>query len=282
MRNLLPLPDDPLAVFDAVRQHVKNTPKKPRATHLYGLRDRLARAYRRYHEGRAHLERLKRFGKTISGDQAEALIYAYKFYLRDGNYGTRILALSEKCFYCGINRASMLDHYLPKGGERSYPELALLPVNLVPSCHPCNPPRDFRDERGRRALVHPYFDRIPGDRLLFADVRVVGGDLEATFRVDLARSTNREFGRLYKRHVELLHLLKTYEEEAGLETGLPSLRRRARTLGKWAPRHEVVASLLEDAMEEEQVLGANHFHVVLTRGAADSSEFLDHCLGGMS
>ncbi|WP_245558798.1 HNH endonuclease, partial [Arhodomonas aquaeolei] len=40
-----------------------------------------------------------------------------------------------RCPLCGHGQASTLDHYLPKS---RYPQLAVVPLNLVPCCKDCN------------------------------------------------------------------------------------------------------------------------------------------------
>ena len=49
-----------------------------------------------------------------------------------------LLKLSAKggfCPLCGQRNVSTLDHYLPK---ESYPDLSILPINLVRACSDCN------------------------------------------------------------------------------------------------------------------------------------------------
>jgi len=42
---------------------------------------------------------------------------------------------NKRCPLCGIGTVAHLDHHLPKS---RYPDLAILPANLVPACHFCN------------------------------------------------------------------------------------------------------------------------------------------------
>ena len=74
-------------------------------------------------------------------------------------YYDQILAAGlPRCPYCNHNRPRQLDHVLPKE-VTGYPELSLLPINLVPSCADCNfykrthDPTTFIEQ-----LFHPYFD----------------------------------------------------------------------------------------------------------------------------
>ena len=207
MRNLTALKEDPLVLYDAI----VDPKEEPRRSRLLAIRHHVACAYLRYYAHAPALERqrplVRRIGRQVTAD----LRYCYTSSRAkaSGVYErmyAKILAASYFCAYCGIVPSTTLDHYLPKEGEGSFPELAILPANLIPSCNPCNTPRGFRDEAGRRALVHPYFDVVQPERLLFADVSVVASEVEVAFRVDLSRCSDLAFGRLYQRHVGLLGL----------------------------------------------------------------------------
>ena len=67
-------------------------------------------------------------------------------------------ATSEVCPYCGVNRATEIDHFLPK---EFFFKFSILSYNLVPICHPCN------HAKGRKygssyetQFFHPYFDKV--------------------------------------------------------------------------------------------------------------------------
>ncbi len=277
MLNLDVLNEDPLAVYDTIVR----SKAEPRRSRLGVLRDRIKCAYLRYYAHRSNLERLRPLGRRLDADGAGDLVHCYDGMSNNGSaaydrYYAKILLLSYDCAYCRIHLATTLDHYLAKGG---YPEFAVLPANLVPSCSRCNPPRDFRDAQGRRALIHPYFDVIRQERLLVADVRVEGGVPEAEFRVDTSSCSDVEFARLFERHVRLLKLLERYSVHACTsDEALASIVRTVRTWARAKDRAEILALLLDDAADFENRLGANHFKTALTRGVAASQAFLDFCV----
>lgn len=74
------------------------------------------------------------------------------------------------CPFCGFGHASTLDHYLPKS---KYPQLSVLPQNLVPSCKDCNSGKlaDVATTEEQQSL-HPYFDHAQyiSEQWLFANV----------------------------------------------------------------------------------------------------------------
>jgi hypothetical protein len=74
----------------------------------------------------------------------------------------------QKCPLCGIGVVSTLDHHLPKS---KYPDLAVSPLNLVPSCSDCNTakranfPRDASEQ-----TIHPYYDDFTDEQWLGASL----------------------------------------------------------------------------------------------------------------
>ncbi|GAF53257.1 HNH endonuclease [Psychrobacter sp. JCM 18900] len=79
-------------------------------------------------------------------------------------------APSGKCPFCGFGQVWTLDHYLPK---TTYPQLSVVPSNLVPSCRDCNTGKStFIATTENTQSLHPYFDHqiITNEQWLFAKV----------------------------------------------------------------------------------------------------------------
>ena len=75
-----------------------------------------------------------------------------------------------RCPFCGMGHASTLDHYLPK---TKYPQLSVLPINLVPSCKDCNTRKSAAVAIVEEAqALHPYFDHeiFINEQWLYAEV----------------------------------------------------------------------------------------------------------------
>jgi len=75
-----------------------------------------------------------------------------------------------KCPFCGVGHASTLDHYLPK---TKYPQLSVVPLNLVPSCKDCNTGKSVAiATTEEEQSLHPYFDhqKFINEQWLFAEV----------------------------------------------------------------------------------------------------------------
>jgi len=68
----------------------------------------------------------------------------------------RNAAPNRRCPLCGIGTVAVLDHHLPKA---KYPNLSIIPANLVPTCHFCNNTKraSYPKSAGEQTL-HPYYD----------------------------------------------------------------------------------------------------------------------------
>ena len=76
-----------------------------------------------------------------------------------------------RCPFCDLGQVSTLDHYLPK---TKYPQLSVLPLNLVPSCMDCNKVKSAAiATTSEEQSLHPYFDHqnFIDDQWLYAEVR---------------------------------------------------------------------------------------------------------------
>lgn len=75
-----------------------------------------------------------------------------------------------RCPFCGIGHASTLDHYLPK---TKFPQLSVVPLNLVPSCKDCNTGKSTAiATAAAEQCLHPYFDHenYINEQWLYAEV----------------------------------------------------------------------------------------------------------------
>lgn len=69
----------------------------------------------------------------------------------------RNAAPNNRCPLCGVGSVAHCDHHLPKS---RYPDLAILPMNLVPACHFCNDTKRSKfPTNADQQTFHPYFDQ---------------------------------------------------------------------------------------------------------------------------
>lgn len=175
------------------------------------------------------------------------------------------------CPLCGQRVVSTLDHHLPK---TKYPVLAVVPVNLVPSCKDCNTGKlseyPFISEE---QTLHPYYDNIEDVRWLSA---VVFEGTPAALRffilpppgVDPLLATRVRF------HFKAYKLAALYAAHAASE--IVSIRLRLGRLFDSGGAEAVKRHLLEEAesREEEHL---NSWQSATYRALASNDWF---CAGG--
>ena len=70
------------------------------------------------------------------------------------------------CPTCALNKASELDHFLPKS---KYPEFSIFLRNLIPICHNCN---HLKNNNTSIRFLHSYYDDIDQFELLQARIEI--------------------------------------------------------------------------------------------------------------
>jgi len=69
----------------------------------------------------------------------------------------RSSAPHNKCPLCGVGTVAHCDHHLP---QSKYPDLVVVPFNLVPVCHYCNDrKRATHPANAGQQTFHPYYDQ---------------------------------------------------------------------------------------------------------------------------
>ena len=124
------------------------------------------------------------------------------------------LPANDRCPYCGHRDVSTLDHVLP---ESKFPIFAVTPVNLVGSCGDCNHAKlDLVPSSAHDMLLHPYFDRLPDQQWLAADV-VESAPAALAFRVIDMLEWNVTLRERVAKQFHLLGLAALYSRQAACE-----------------------------------------------------------------
>jgi 5-methylcytosine-specific restriction endonuclease McrA len=152
-----------------------------------------------------------------------AVKWAYKNRLLRGSargYYNRLREASRlgRCPLCLVREASELDHYLPK---RKFPELAIVPLNLVPICDECNGTKlEYVGENPDDQMLHGYYDEFASRPWLTCAVKEVPG-APLLFSVEPDASWAPEHLARVQFHFDKLGLGTLYSDQAAVEfTGI--------------------------------------------------------------
>ena len=175
----------------------------------------------------------------------------------------------RKCPYCDLGDATTLDHYLPKS---RFPQFAILPANLVPSC------RDCQGKKGRHVAtnktsqtLHPYFDhrKYVNDKWVVADIDFAGPTV-ARFRAEPPTAWTNDERRRASEHFKAHDLSKRYAIRAASELTMlnRSLQRTRATSGG-----QEVAKLLADFADGHRELCVNSWQTALYEALSNSMRY---------
>jgi len=119
----------------------------------------------------------------------------------------------QRCPLCVQRDVQTLDHYL---SQTSFPEFAILPINLVPSCFECNHAKlNHLAASSEEQLFHPYYDDW-GIFPLFSAVVQIGDNVEIEFHINDGALDETTLSRL-NLHFEMMGLATLYAEHAAIE-----------------------------------------------------------------
>lgn len=123
------------------------------------------------------------------------------------------------CPYCQTTLGGTIDHYLP---AITFPEFAVHPLNLVPSCAKCNSTKgdDWLNAAGQRLYLHFYTDVMPA--VDFLEVELVTSpalrSVGARFNLVQAGIPDQDW-RLIQSHFRKLKLIERYDDQGSNEIG---------------------------------------------------------------
>lgn len=123
-----------------------------------------------------------------------------------------------RCPFCAMGHASTLDHYLPK---TKYPQLSVVPVNLVPSCKDCNTGKSTAVATTAEAqCIHPYFDHhhFMNEQWLYAKV-IMTAPASIRFFVQAPGHWDDVSKARVQSHFTDFKLASRYSVEAGNQLG---------------------------------------------------------------
>ena len=134
----------------------------------------------------------------------------------------RNAAPNNRCPLCGVGNVAHCDHHLPKA---RYPDLSILPINLIPACHFCNDKKRAKyPTSAEQQTFHPYYD---GHLLNDSWVRAIlnpGPPPVLVFDTNPPETWSPVDQQRVRRHFDVCKLAITFTTNANDE--LPILRDR--------------------------------------------------------
>ena len=188
---------------------------------------------------------------------------------------TSLMSGIEQCPTCGISPPSELDHHLPKS---IFHPLSIYVRNLIPMCGICNNKKgNYISDAPEQHFIHPYFDELPHNRFMRANVSTDGFGLLVEYEVDPDSDLPNDLKRRLAHQLLRLNLNERYASEINvyLLSHTTSLHQAYQSGGA------AKVSLFLDIQSQVEFgsLHQNHWRPVLLSSLKQHAEFCD---GGFS
>ena len=265
LKNLVRFNSDSLPIYNRALQKKHDDDLKARLAPIFGL---ITTAYKLY-DDRFQTNRLESIPQ-----QAHFLpylndlksLYSYKNatirFVKKTIDDLQTFPLGNTCQNCTINAVNSMDHVL---GQAGFPQYAVHPANLFPSCTECNGYKsDSFTRHGLRRFLNLYSDILPNIQYLFVNIAVdASGDLDYNFVVENRNGLGGNLFALIDNHFRELNLISRMKSASikPFSELRSSIRARLKDL-TWEKISEQVQT---ETQENMQNLGTNHFQYVLQR-----------------
>ena len=180
-------------------------------------------------------------------------------------------SIRYKCQYCTIETANTMDHIVAQG---QFPEFAIHPKNLAPSCGTCNLLKGERWRVGtEKNMINFYLDKLPEVGYLRAEIELDQfNEIDFKFVLYYTPGTPIEIYQLILSHFTKLHLRKRMREAAIGDFGEFHREMKVR-YANGESRDSLSNTTLESCKDDRKVLGINHWKPVMKEGLINSEVF---------
>jgi len=184
----------------------------------------------------------------------------------------QIFKITSTCQHCTINSVNSMDHFLAKS---TYPEFAVHPYNLLPSCTECNGYKGtILITGGVRRFLNLYLDQLPEIQYLF--LNIFGNDKSnMTYEFELRNNGTIDpvLFAIIKNHYADLKLFKRMRLKSieYLSELVNSIEIRKTNLSL----NVIVDEIAKTAQRNQQAYGVNHFKYVLEIALVQSPVFMN-------
>jgi 5-methylcytosine-specific restriction endonuclease McrA len=213
--------------------------------------------------------------------QGDDMLSLYKFSskamvdLRIKLTTTKNKIVSDTCHNCTISEINSFDHYLPK---EKYPEFAVHPKNLIPSCTVCNGHKgDNWQIDGKRIFISPYLDILPDLQFLFVEVSATENDMDVKFTIDNPFEIDATLYEIVETHYRKLFLCERFVRNCA--TIIEEIKTEMLNYSKRLNLKDLKETIIECAIDNRQVFGFNHFKYLLTIALVQHEDFVHQYVG---
>ncbi len=244
---------------------------------LQALEQAIRLSYSEYEEAQLANDLQRLVGNPNYNGHAEDLLSLYEYKskaIRDIKKrinSSQIHKITITCQNCTINSVNSFDHIL---GKTAFPEFAVNPYNLFPSCTECNGHKSSQFMEGQhRRFLNLYLDALPIQQYLFVDFKAGNRELEYEFIVENRNNIHPEIFAIIANHYRFLELPRRMKEKAS-ESYISELETTMKSHLEDLTLERTKAKVIKNANLNMLAFGHNHFKYILEIALVQNADFL--------
>ena len=173
------------------------------------------------------------------------------------------------CQYCMVRTPDTFDHYIPK---EKYCEFAVLSLNLIPCCDPCNRKKsDVWIKNGNRIFINLYYDKIVSYRVLYCSIKYSGNVPTVRFTIRKNKSLSQVQNDLIKKHYTKLELLNLFQDRANVV--ISETIKTINSVPKKMSSKNIKEFLINDANSSRAQYGINYWEALIKLELSKNKDF---------
>jgi hypothetical protein len=177
------------------------------------------------------------------------------------------------CQNCTINEINSFDHLLPKD---EFPEFAVNPKNLFPSCTQCNGYKStVWRHNGTTLFLNLYLDILPLEQYLFVDITITD-IVDAIFILDNRNNINPQTFALISSHYSRLHLTDRFR--LNRDDVVSELINTIKEMSSMLTVQQIREVFINKSNRDKENLGRNYWKSILAIELVNSTSFFEFAI----
>ncbi|MDQ8012110.1 MAG: HNH endonuclease [Flavobacterium nitrogenifigens] len=278
MKNLSPFIDDTNTFFDNVlkakRKSQKDETYKDR---IELLKPSIRVNYKNFDDNFSDKSLATLSAHGYLDQEKDDLLKMYKYdnnifqKLKTDVTTTKTNRIINTCQNCTINEINSFDHIVPKD---EFPEYAVNPKNLFPSCTKCNGHKStvWRSS-GESVFLNLYLDSLPQVQYLFCKPIIENELVTVSFVVENVKGIDNNLFKLISTHYSRLELPQRFRENS--HDTIYELSKEIKKYKDKVPRGELIQTIKDSIVEDKDYYGFNFWKSIIKEALIENEEYLE-------
>lgn len=178
------------------------------------------------------------------------------------------------CQNCTINEVNSFDHVLPKD---EFPEFAVNPQNLFPSCTQCNGYKSYIWRHQKIGLfLNLFLDILPSEQYLFSNIKIIDNTVVIKYVIENRNGLDDTLFNLIQSHYNRLHLTERFS--GNCNDIITELINSILAIKNELSKEKIIEVTIAKAKRDLNKFGHNYWKAITVISLITSDDFFEYTL----